>query len=129
MQVNGYTIAPYADLNNADLSCANLSCANLRGADMSCANLSGADLIRANLSGAKLYGADVVSRLVGRATRSDGYEFFLWKLQDGTERVVAGCQYRTLAEYRAHVRSYSSYTKGQQTGAILAYFETLWRLA
>ena len=124
MRFNGYEIAPHVDLRCAGLRGSNLRCADLSGTDLSRANLSDA-----NLSGAYLSDADVVSRLIGRATRSDGYEFCLWKLQDGTERVVAGCQYLTLAEYRDHAQSYPSYSKRKQTEAILTYFETLWPLA
>ena len=62
--VNGFNIAPLANLRGADLRGANLSDAdlsgaNLRGADLRGADLSGANLRHANLRGAKLRGADL----------------------------------------------------------------------
>ena len=69
MNVNGYTIAPRADLYGANLYGANLRGANLReanlrgadlrGADLREANLRGADLREANLSAADLIGANL----------------------------------------------------------------------
>jgi hypothetical protein len=62
--VNGYTIAPMADLRGADLRGANLSEADLRGVDLRWANLRwanlrGADLRWANLRWANLSEADL----------------------------------------------------------------------
>tara|TARA_R110000737_G_scaffold305106_1_gene312602 strand:+ start:1278 stop:4964 length:3687 start_codon:yes stop_codon:yes gene_type:complete len=55
--VNGYTIEPGANLNNANLYGANLNNANLYGADLTDANLTNAVLTGADLSGANLTGA------------------------------------------------------------------------
>jgi hypothetical protein len=62
--VNGYTIAPCADLTGAYLTGAylrgaNLTDANLTGADLSGADLIGANLYGADLTGANLYGANL----------------------------------------------------------------------
>lgn len=64
MEVNGYTIAPKANLSGAyligaDLRGADLRGANLSGAYLSGANLRGADLRGAYLSGANLHGANL----------------------------------------------------------------------
>ncbi len=95
-----------ADLSRADLSGANLSRANLSRADLSGADLSGANLSRADLSGADLSGAKINNDktaigLLRRATRSDGYEFFLWHCEDGFY-IKAGCRFFTLEESRKH---------------------------
>jgi hypothetical protein len=104
-----------ADLLGANLSGANLSGANLSGADLLGANLSRADLLGANLSGANLSGANLsganlsganlnslkVTSLARRATRSDGYEFFLWRTDAGF-RVKAGCRFFMMDEAWRH---------------------------
>ena len=59
MNVNGYEIAPNADLSGANLSSANLSSADLSGANLRGANLRSADLSYANLSYANLRGANL----------------------------------------------------------------------
>ena len=77
MNVNGYTIAPRADLRRADLRWANLSGANLRAANLSEADLSEANLSEANLWGCIGNGREVVSAQLPRwpvtaATTPDG---------------------------------------------------------
>jgi hypothetical protein len=57
--VNGYTIAPCADLTGAYLTGAYLRGANLTDANLTGANLTGANLYGANLTGANLYGANL----------------------------------------------------------------------
>jgi len=59
MNVNGYIIEAFANLNVADLHVANLRGADLRGADLRGANLHGANLCGANLCGANLHGANL----------------------------------------------------------------------
>ena len=59
MNVNGYDIKPYANLQHTDLSGANLSGANLYGANLSGANLQHTDLQYANLLGANLQHTDL----------------------------------------------------------------------
>lgn len=62
VEVNGYEIAPGADLYGAYLASA-----DLRGADLSCANLTNAILWGADLSYAKLVGADLTNASSGHA--------------------------------------------------------------
>src|SRR5258707_163135 len=77
-------------------------------------SLRGAYLRGADLQGAYLRGetedekkANAVESLVARASRSDGYEFFAFRLQIGGVKIIAGCRYFSVAEFRAHVkRSY-----------------------
>jgi len=75
--VNGYTIAPGANLRNAnftrmDLSGANLSGANLTGAYLVFTNLSGANLSNANLSFADVTGANLVGANLTNTIMPDG---------------------------------------------------------
>ena len=96
-----------ANLSGADLRGANLSGADLRGANMSGANLRGADLRGANLSSADLRGAIIRDDVtlnrapLRRATRADGYEFYLLDTSVGW-RVQAGCRFFTFDEAWAH---------------------------
>jgi hypothetical protein len=112
----------WANFSGANLSGAYLSGAYLSGANLSRADLSEANLSRANLSGAYLDGAKVV-KLVARATRSDGYEFFGWSLDDGRLLIRAGCQTRTLENYREHVKTYYDEVKTRETTDILDFIE------
>ena len=122
-----------ADLWYANLSGANLRGANLSGADLWYANLSGANLSGANLSGAGLgranfggaeYGDDTLSCRIAAAERMDGYTFHLFRLKDGTHKVMAGCRWMTVDEYRAHVAAeYPDTDKARETLGILDYFE------
>jgi uncharacterized protein YjbI with pentapeptide repeats len=92
----------YADLRGAALSYADLSGANLRGADLSGANLRGSDLSYADLSGAKIREGVTLNRApLRRATRADGYEFFLLDTSAGW-RVMAGCRFFTFEEAWSH---------------------------
>jgi uncharacterized protein YjbI with pentapeptide repeats len=68
--VNGYTIAPCADLTGAYLTGAYLRGANLTGADLRGANLTGANLYDADLSGANLYGANLTGANLSGANLS-----------------------------------------------------------
>lgn len=101
-----------ANLNGADLICASLSGADLSGANLNGADLSGANLSRANLSRANLIcaslrdaiireGVTLSTRPLRRATRSDGYEFFLWPTSEGY-RVQAGCRWFSFDEAWEH---------------------------
>ena len=92
--------------------------ADLRGANLREANLSGADL-----SGAIIY-ADKLDRLLARATRLDGHEFFLFALQGGSTKIKAGCRWMSVADYRAHVaEEYPDTDKARETLRILDYFD------
>jgi hypothetical protein len=59
MIVNGYRIAPRANLHGADLRGANLSRANLQGVNLHDTDLRWADLSRANLKQANLYATNL----------------------------------------------------------------------
>lgn len=97
-----------ASLNAANLHRANLSTADLSGVDFNGANLYAVNFTRANLNGASFYeahitrtkfnGADLsnaklegakleanrkVIKLLRRAIRGDGEEFFLWHCHEG----------------------------------------------
>lgn len=112
-----------ANLSEADLSRANLRGANLRGADLYSANLSEANLSEAYLSGATIY-ADKLDRLLARATRLNGHEFFLFALQEGSPKIKAGCRWMSVADYRAHVaKEYPDTDKACETLRILDYFD------
>jgi len=84
---------------------ANLSGANLSGADLSDAYLSRADFLGANLSDADFLGAKINDEtaigILRRATRSDGYEFFLWHCQEGYF-IKAGCRFLDMEAARQH---------------------------
>jgi hypothetical protein len=68
--LNGYTIAPAANLYQADLSGANLYQADLSGANLTGANLSRANLTGANLTGAALSEANLSGANLYRANLS-----------------------------------------------------------
>ena len=117
-----------ADLSGADLRGADLSGADLRGADLSGADLWAANLRRAVLSGADLsgaeYGDDTLSCRIAAAERMDGYTFHLFHLADGSHKVMAGCRWMTVDDYRAHVAAeYPDTDKARETLDILDYFE------
>ena len=117
-----------ADLRRADLVDANLWGANLVDANLWGANLWGADLWGANLWGADLggakYGDDTLSARIATAERMDGHTFHLFSLKDGSHKVMAGCRWMTVDEYRAHVAAeYPDTDKARETLDILDYFE------
>ena len=112
-----------AYLSRAYLSGANLSGADLSGADLSGADLAGADLAGANLAGAKINNDKTVIGILRRATRSDGYEFFLWHCEDGFY-IKAGCRFFDMAEARQHWTATRAGTPlGDETQDILDMFE------
>ena len=106
-----------ADLRGADLQGADLQGAYLRGADLRGAYLRGADL-----RGAKINNDKTAIGILRRATRSDGYEFFLWHCEDGFY-IKAGCRFFTLEEGRKHWKVTRAGTPiGDETQDILAMF-------
>ena len=120
-----------ANLDGANLGRANLDGAYLDGAYLGRAYLGRANLVGANLAGANLAGADLGRAYLGslfiaaRATRSDGYEFFLWSSILGGEVIRAGCRTFSLAEFRDHVaKRYPGTPKASETSAILDYLES-----
>ena len=110
-------------LRGADLFGASLRNARLFKADLRGAALSGANLHRADLRGAK-YQDDTLSVLIAVAGRMDGYTFHLFRLEDGTHKVMAGCRWFTVEEYRAHIAAeYPGTDKAYETRDILDFFE------
>jgi hypothetical protein len=116
-----------ADLRGAYLQRADLQGADLRGAYLQRADLQGAYLRGAYLQGAYLQGAKInddktAIGILRRATRSDGYEFFLWHCEDGFY-IKAGCRIFTLEEGRKHWKATRAGTPlGDETQDILAMF-------
>ena len=107
----------------ADLTGAILTCARLTGANLARADLTHADLTGANLTDAKISGNKTVVGLLRRATRSDGYDFFLWHCQEGFY-IKAGCRFFSLDEARAHWTATRGGTPlGDETQDILEMFE------
>jgi hypothetical protein len=106
----------------ADLTDAVLTDADLTGAVLTGARLTGAILTRARLTDAVLTGA-TVNRLLRRATRSDGWEFFLWHCQEGFF-IAAGCHWFTPDEARQHWTATRVGTPlGDETQDILDFFD------
>jgi uncharacterized protein YjbI with pentapeptide repeats len=102
---------------------ADLSGAYLSGADLSGADLSGAYLSGAYLSGAKING-EPVTRCFARIMRDDGYGFLAFTLEVGGVKIMAGCRWFTVAEFRAHVaRDYPGSEKATETLWILDAIE------
>jgi hypothetical protein len=116
-----------ANLDGANLDGASLVGASLARASLARANLVGANLARASLDGANLVGAKInndktVIGVLRRATRSDGYEFFLWHCEDGFY-IKAGCRFFTLEESRKHWKATRAGTPlGDETQDILSMF-------
>jgi hypothetical protein len=120
-----------ANLAGADLTGAYLAGANLAGAYLAGAYLAGANLAGANLAGADLAGAEIrgetVTRIVGQAVRltpGDQYTFTAFEMEAGGVKVLAGCRWFTIPEFRAHVaKEYPGTDKAEETLAILDFIE------
>jgi hypothetical protein len=85
--------------------------------------LRGAYLSRANLRDAK-YEEDTLATLIAAAERMDGYTFHLFRLTDGSHKIMAGCRWLTIPEYRAHVAAeYPGTVNARETLDILEFFE------
>jgi hypothetical protein len=110
----------------ADLSGANLSGANLSRADLTRANLSGVDLSGADLSWAKIKG-EPVTRCFARIVRDDGYGFLAFTLESGGVKIMAGCRWFTVAEFRAHVAA--EYPGSEKATETLWIIDTIERRA
>jgi hypothetical protein len=110
-----------ASLIGADLRGADLTRAILTGARLADAILTGARLTDVILTGVQIKGQTVVS-LLRRATRSDGYEFFLWHCKEGFF-VGAGCRFMGMKEARKHWAETRGGTPlGDETMDILRFF-------
>jgi hypothetical protein len=100
-----------------------LQSADLQGADLQGANLQGANLQGADLQGAKINNDKIAIGILRRATRSDGWEFFLWHCEDGFY-VKAGCRFFTMEEGRKHWKATRAGTAlGDESLDILDMFE------
>jgi hypothetical protein len=77
----------------------------------------------ANLRGAK-YEKDTLAALIAAAERMDGYAFHLFRLEDGSHKIMAGCRWLTIPEYRAHVAAeYPGTVKARETLDILDFLK------
>ena len=111
-----------ANFARADLADANLAGANFAGADLAGAYLAGANLADANLADAKINGKSAIG-ILRRATRSDGYEFFLWHCQEGYF-IKAGCRFLDMNAARQHWGSTRQGTAlGNESLDILDFFD------
>ena len=110
----------------ADLTGASLTGADLAGANLTGAYLTGADLTGADLTGAKIRD-ETVTRIVGQAVRltpGDQYTFTAFEMEAGGVKVLAGCRWFGLDEYRLHVAAeYADTDKAADTLEILDYLE------
>ena len=105
-------------MRGADMRGANMQGAYMRGADM-----QGADMQGANMQGAKIDNGNIVIGILRRATRADGYEFFLWHCQEGFF-IKAGCHFFTMAEARQHWTATRAGTPlGDESLDILDFFD------
>ena len=116
-----------ANMRNADMRGAYLAGAYLARADLAGAYLARADLTGAYLAGASLDGAKINDKtalgILRRATRADGYEFFLWHCQEGFF-IAAGCHFFTMAEARQHWTATRAGTPlGYESLDILDFFD------
>ena len=116
-----------ANLDGANLARAYLAGANLARAYLARANLDGANLAGANLDGANLAGAKINDKnsigFLRRATRSDGYEFFLWHCQEGYF-IKAGCRFLDMEAARQHWTNTRQGTAlGDESLDILDFFD------
>ena len=112
-----------ADLRGAFLRGAFLRGADLRGAFLEGADLRGADLEGAFLRGAKINNDKTAIGILRRATRLDGWEFFLWHCEDGFY-IKAGCRFFEMAKARQHWLATRAGTPlGDETQDILDMFE------
>ena len=111
-----------ASLVGARLNGARLDGASLVGANLDGARLDGANLDLARLSGAKINGKTAVG-ILRRATRSDGYEFFLWHCQEGYF-IKAGCRFLDMEAARQHWTTTRQGTAlGNESLDILDFFD------
>ena len=110
-----------AVLRGSDLSGANLSYSDLSGANLSGSNLRGSDLSDSNLRGAKINDKTALG-IIRRATRADGYEFFLWQCEGGFF-IKAGCRFMDMETARQHWTNTRAGTPlGAESQDILDFF-------
>jgi len=127
-----------ADLCGTDLRWSSLRGANLRGARVRHARLNWAQLDSVDITGADFHGTtfssltlwgakkdgDRLSERITEAMRRDGFAFRLFRLKDGSHKIMAGCRWFTIPEYRAHVAAeYPGTDRARETLDILDFFE------
>ena len=111
----------YSDLSGSNLRGSNLSGSDLSGSNLSYSNLRGSNLSYSNLRGAKIYDKTAVG-ILRRATRSDGYEFFLWYCEEGFF-IKAGCRFLDMGTARQHWTTTRAGTPlGDESQDILDFF-------
>jgi hypothetical protein len=118
--------------NGGTLLGANLTAINWEGADLRYSYLRGAvfgsslsraELRRATLDGA-IFRGDTLDKCIAAAERMDGYTFRLFRLKDGSHKVMAGCRWFTIPEYRTHVAAeYPGTVNARETLDILDFFQ------
>jgi hypothetical protein len=70
-----------------------------------------------------VYG-EKITRLLTSANRMDGHTFFAFALEAGGVKIMAGCRWFTVAEFRAHVAAeYPDTDKAAETLDLLAFIE------
>lgn len=119
-----------ADLRKAVLDACDFRHASLKNAKLQGAHINGADFTYAYVNGAVLsehpeWGDITAVALHRRATRSDGYTFYLWDTNHGFY-VQAGCRFLDWSEskkhWRTHRRKLSNPKLYEETQDILAFF-------
>ena len=75
---------------------------------------------------ARVYGDAWVFGWFPQCVRSDGYTFVRVPTKTGDPVVIAGCQYRTVADYRLHTDEYGDEAKKAETMLILSFLEAQW---
>lgn len=111
-------------LCHLDFSYLNLTHADFTGSNIICALFTGAKLFNTCFVGAIL-AQDVraISGPVRRATRADGFEFFLWPTDAGW-RVMAGCRFFDMNKAWRHWEMTRGNTaRGDESLDILTMFE------
>ena len=117
-----YVNLRYVNLRSADLRSADLRSADLRSADLCYADLRSADLRSADLRSADLRyvkGQHFITQ------RKDGHQFFLVQTNNGRWMIRAGCQYKSISDYRKHTESYENESKKIETNLILDFAEAI----
>jgi len=100
----------------------------LNWAQLDSVDITGADFHGTTFSSSTLWGAkkdgDRLAERITEAMRRDGFAFRLFRLKDGSHKVMAGCRWFTIPEYRLHVAAeYPGTDKARETLDILDFFE------
>ena len=91
---------------------------------VSAAVRSGADLTGAYLTGALIRGEPAKALIASVNRLIDPYAFLAFRLQSDEVKVLAGCRWFSVSEFRAHVAaSYPDTPKATETIRILNYID------